>query len=237
MVELTFCETKPLPRPSLTHSSLPLLLQAMILDRLIVARDASRVLQSAALINHGRMTLELLESTAPSEAYRVFRWLRGFCSEGQEDSGRIALNASLPHTSAVIALSGLRGAEGSVRVRMPRRAPPSLVVAVDRVISHYGLLMEIERCDEPLAPQTWSAPPAIDMIAHALGDAAALGRDVLAEVLESGGAIVGKALLGLLDRGQHFVLKLLVAFDFLRPHTTGSGLVFALTQKAFEALI
>lgn len=237
MIELTFCEAKPLPRPSISHSSLPLLLRAMLLDGLIVARDASRVLQSAAIVNRGCMTLELLESIAPSETYRVFRWLRGFCSEDQEGLARIALIASLPHTSVVIALSGLKGAQGNVRVRIPKRAPPSLIAAVDRVVSHYGLPMEIERCEEPLAPQTWSAPPSIDLIAHALGDAAAVGRDVLAEVLGSGGAIVGRALLGLLDREQHFVFKLLVAFDFLRPHATGGGLVFVVTQKAFEVLI
>lgn len=236
MIELTFCKVKSLPRPFLSHANLPLLLRAMVLDGLITSRDASHALQSSAIVDRDNITLELLESIAPLEVYRVFRWLRGFCCESREYSDEIALNAIIPYTSSAIALSESKGAREGVKVKIPKQASQSLIAAVDRIVSFLGVPLEIERCDEPLALQVWSPPPVIDLISHALGDAATVGKDVLAEVLGSGGAMVSRALLDLLGSERRFALKLLVAFDFLRPYVAGGGLVFALTQKALEVL-
>ncbi|MEM0042502.1 MAG: hypothetical protein QXP94_01445 [Thermofilaceae archaeon] len=239
MIELTFCESKPLPRPLFSSSSLPILFRAMVLDGLITPRLVSRLLQSSAMINCEGVTLELLESIAPSQVYRVFRWLRGFCREDHSYPDEIALNVVIPHVSAVIALSSIfgRSTRTVVKAKVPRQAPRSLVAAVDRIAGIFGIPLEIQRCEESPALPVWSAPPAVDLISHALGEAAAAGRDILVEALESGGSIVGRALLDLLGRERRFVLKLLTTFDFLRPHVTGGGLVFALTQKSLEALL
>lgn len=235
MLELTFCKSGPLPHPLLPRSHLPLLLRAMALDRLITPRDIPRVLQPLAMVKSEKVGLELLESVAPSQLYRIFRWLRGFC--GERDTGEIALNALIPHVSTVLALSRFtdRVKEG-LRVKVPKRAPRSLVTAVSSIAGSLGAPVEIEQCDEELAFQEWRTPPAVDLISHALGEAAAVGRDVLIEIMESGGAMVGRALLDLLGSERRAVLRLLVAFDFLRPYVTGGGLMFALTQKALEVI-
>ncbi|MEM0023646.1 MAG: hypothetical protein QW407_01010 [Thermofilaceae archaeon] len=239
MIELTFCKSKPLPRPSFSSSSLPILFRAMVLDGLITPRHASRLIQSSAMIDREDVTLELLESIAPSQVYRVFRWLRGFCREDHGYSDEIALNVIVPHVSVMIALSSIwsRSTRMVVKVKVPRQAPQSLVTTVDRIAGIFGIPIEIQRCDETPALPVWSAPSAVDLISCALGEAATVGRDVLVEVLESGGSIVGRALLDLLGRERRFILKLLTTFDFLQPHVTGGGLVFALTQKSLEVLV
>jgi len=189
VAKLTFCRPAPPPKPELTRGELLLLLRAMAADGLLSPAEVSRVLRSSTLVSRETLSLETIESIAPAGTHLAVRWLRGFFVNGSKQSDEVMLSAVMPRVSSVLAfLQVLRGGvEGELVVEVPRNASLELVRAVNWACRELGANSIIVRSDEPAAPTRWTPPPALDLIAEALGSDADAARALLSEVFESGG--------------------------------------------------
>ena len=235
MLRLSFCVGRALPAPKFSKRSLSQLVHAMVADRLLSRRDATRLMNALALLDLNEVGLGNVEAVAPSTAHLTIRWLRGFFDEAAGAEGAIPLSYELPHVTAAAALASAPTAEEAV-IEAPQALDRSILSAVEVVCASFGVRAIVKRTERGAARVPWREPQAVDLLAMAFGGQSLRAQAILSEVLESGGAVPAKVLLTLLSEGERRLLVRLVAFDFLQVASLAGGLTFALTLKALEAL-
>ncbi|RLE88478.1 MAG: hypothetical protein DRJ96_02775 [Thermoprotei archaeon] len=235
------CSTPPTQRPPvrLARRAVDVLLLSMVRDGLIAPRHRRALLSSLTLLERDEVTLKVLESIAPSEVYRVFRYLRRVFSDDVEGLPAVyPLLLEMPLTSVLpplytLALSPWRPSKVMIE------ACPGLEPRVMRILEHasaaLGVSVEFVKCRGgagALAVLGEAEP--IDMLEIALGDLKKTGSDILSEVVGGGGVMTGRALMDLLDEQGLRALRLLLAFDFLRAYPSQGGLLIYVSEKGLE---
>ncbi|MCX8181204.1 MAG: hypothetical protein N3E41_07535 [Thermofilaceae archaeon] len=152
---------------------------------------------------------------------------------------RFSLITTLPYASATAILATVWDFSKEIRVtlELPQRPPQAVIRAVKRVSSLLGFPLIVEKGSSSLIHPVWTKPPFIDLLEVAAGPHASLARNILGEVLESGGFITRRALFELVDRDAVSLIRQLLDLDFLSAQTTQGGLIFCLTKKGLESTL
>lgn len=235
------CCTPPTQRPPvrLARRAVDVLLLSMVRDGLIAPRHRRALLSALTLLSREEVTLEVLESIAPSDVYRVFRHLRGMFSNSIEGLPAVyPLLLEMPLTSVLpplytLALSPWRPSKVVIE------ACPGLEPRTLRILEHasaaLGVAVEFVKCKRgPGALAVLGEAEPIDMLEIALGDLREVGSDILSEIVGGGGVMTGRALMDLLNEQGLKALKLLLAFDFLRAYPSQGGLLIYVSEKGLE---
>ena len=221
-----------------------ILLYSALRDGLITSRHRQAILGRLSSIKRGAVTLDLLEGIAPSDSYRVFRYLRRFFSTSVDPAPAVyPLQPTMPYTSLLPPLYTLatspwkparivvelsKGVEMDSRLLRDAEVAASLMGAELTVVKEKRSLGASSPIYEEVEP--------VDLLAVALGDLRQVGADILSEVVGGGGVITGKALLELLDERGVRALRLLLYFDFLRMYPSQGGLLIYISEKGLECV-
>lgn len=239
-VKLTCCDPNAGTPLRLKYSLVGLFLKTLILEGLLGSREYNRILGVLANYVREQVTLEFLEGVSPSDIYLLFRWLRGFfTSKFSKSTNRFSLIPTLPYasTTAILATAWDFSKEIKVTLELPQSPPQAIIRAVKQVSNLLGFPMTIEKSNSSLIHPVWIKPPFIDLLKVTMGTSATLARDVLGEVMESGGSITSRALFELVGRDKLSLIKRLLDFDFLSIQSTQGGFVFCLTKKGLESTL
>ncbi|MEM1508716.1 MAG: hypothetical protein QW291_06505 [Thermofilaceae archaeon] len=215
------------------------LLFSMRFDGLLTATHRRLILGALASYLGDKLTVSILESLAPCPVYSIFRWLKFFFKdEIDEPPVTYQLIPYMPVTSTLPVIYSLVDLLDTVIVEVPPSYDTRSFENVEKACRSQGINFELRQ--RPLT-LTETYRPCVSRTSEdllsALGDFREVALGILKEVLESGGAVMARVLLDLLNSTHLMVFKYLIAFDFLRAQPTQSGLIFYLTRKGLEAIM
>lgn len=224
---------------NLAVEDVDILLFSMRFDGLLTATHRRLILGALASYPGDKLTMSILESLAPCPVYSIFRWLKLFFKdEIDELPVTYQLVPHIPVTSTLPVIYSLVTLLDMVIVEVPPSYDTHPFETVEKACRSQGINFELRQ--RSLTPTGVGRPyvsRASGDLFLALGDFREVALEILEEVLESGGAVMARALLDLLDSTHLMVFKYLIAFDFLRVQPTQSGLIFYLTRKGLEATL